>query len=241
MSDSRGRKRRKNNEAESAAAVEASRKLAEVQKKIAADAQDTLNVKLPAFILELDDLMTEFEANVADALPKVPTIEELAASKVSEEDPKKVEPEMVEEDATFNRFLQKAVGMVRQGTELIGLIKTWIQLNIPRIEDGNNFGVAVQEECASELSRLESVCFAIIETSSEQLGQRAKLAHKMTKHNLIHDYHESVMQNDTFQRASVRMTLLRMRNGFMMVHDLLTKNQDRILKPRQSDVNAFIY
>eukprot|EP00300_Choanocystis_sp_HF-7_P005849 c14312_g1_i3.p1 GENE.c14312_g1_i3~~c14312_g1_i3.p1 ORF type:complete len:171 (-),score=21.39 c14312_g1_i3:303-815(-) len=27
---------------------------------------------------------------------------------------------------------------------LVGLLKTWIQLNIPRIEDGNNFGVNIQ-------------------------------------------------------------------------------------------------
>ena len=28
--------------------------------------------------------------------------------------------------------------------EQLNIIKMWIQLNIPRIEDGNNFGVSIQ-------------------------------------------------------------------------------------------------
>jgi hypothetical protein len=32
-------------------------------------------------------------------------------------------------------------------------VKIWIQLNIPRIEDGNNFGVGVQEESINEIAR----------------------------------------------------------------------------------------
>jgi hypothetical protein len=38
---------------------------------------------------------------------------------------------------------------------MINTVKIWIQLNIPRIEDGNNFGVSIQEETVSELSRAE--------------------------------------------------------------------------------------
>lgn len=41
--------------------------------------------------------------------------------------------------------------------EIIDTVKVWIQLNIPRIEDGNNFGVSIQEETVNELSRAE-VC-----------------------------------------------------------------------------------
>lgn len=39
--------------------------------------------------------------------------------------------------------------------EMINTVKIWIQLNIPRIEDGNNFGVSIQEDTVNELSRAE--------------------------------------------------------------------------------------
>lgn len=35
------------------------------------------------------------------------------------------------------------------------LVRLWIQFNVPRIEDGNNFGVGIQEEVLSEASGIE--------------------------------------------------------------------------------------
>lgn len=34
-------------------------------------------------------------------------------------------------------------------------VKMWVQLLIPRIEDGNNFGVSIQEETVAELRTVE--------------------------------------------------------------------------------------
>eukprot|EP00731_Ephydatia_muelleri_P034777 Em0076g10a len=36
------------------------------------------------------------------------------------------------------------------------LIKLWVELLIPKIEDGNNFGVGVQEDILAEVSKAES-------------------------------------------------------------------------------------
>ncbi len=44
---------------------------------------------------------------------------------------------------------------VFQLVEAINTVKMWIQLNVPRIEDGNNFGVSIQEETINELGRAE--------------------------------------------------------------------------------------
>ena len=35
------------------------------------------------------------------------------------------------------------------------LVRMWIQFNVPRIEDGNNFGVSIQEDVLSEVSGIE--------------------------------------------------------------------------------------
>ncbi|BAM40621.1 subunit of proteaseome activator complex [Theileria orientalis strain Shintoku] len=48
--------------------------------------------------------------------------------------------------------------------EIITNIKLWIQLNIPRIEDGNNFGVGIQEEVIQELTRVEDTAFNLYDS-----------------------------------------------------------------------------
>lgn len=35
------------------------------------------------------------------------------------------------------------------------MVRMWIQFNVPRIEDGNNFGVSIQEEILAEVSGIE--------------------------------------------------------------------------------------
>lgn len=46
-------------------------------------------------------------------------------------------------------------------------LRVWIQLNIPRIEDGGNFGVGIQEETLAEVVRCENDAIS----SLEQVGR----------------------------------------------------------------------
>lgn len=49
---------------------------------------------------------------------------------------------------------------------LLHQLRVWIQLNIPRIEDGGNFGVSIQEDTLAEVVRCENDAIA----SLEQVG-----------------------------------------------------------------------
>ncbi len=55
----------------------------------------------------------------------------------------------------------------------------WIQLNIPRIEDGNNFGVSIQEETLNEISRVEDPGYATLENLTKYYATRGKLVSKV--------------------------------------------------------------
>jgi hypothetical protein len=44
--------------------------------------------------------------------------------------------------------------------DLLGSLKLMIQLRIPAVDDGNNFGVEIQEESIGELAKVEDVAFA---------------------------------------------------------------------------------
>lgn len=55
----------------------------------------------------------------------------------------------------------------------VAAVKTWIQLLVPRVEEGHNFGVAVQEETINVISRVEETTFQCLETT--YFHTRAKL------------------------------------------------------------------
>ena len=54
------------------------------------------------------------------------------------------------------------------------------QLNIPQIEDGNDFGVGIQEEIINELSRCESDAFTVLDSTTKYYASRAQLITKVS-------------------------------------------------------------
>ena len=87
--------------------------------------------------------------------------------------------------------------------EIAGTLKMWIQLNVPRIEDGNNFGVDVQTECITEISNLEDKCCGVLESTTKYFSGRAKLLSKCIKYPDVEDYRRSIEEVDhsTFMNA----------------------------------------
>lgn len=56
----------------------------------------------------------------------------------------------------------------------------WVQLLIPRIEDGNNFGVSIQEETVAELRTVEG-------EAASYLDQISRFVHHRVLRMLIQD------------------------------------------------------
>lgn len=71
--------------------------------------------------------------------------------------------------------------------EMVGTVRLWIQLNVPRIEDGNNFGVAIQEEAIQELGRVEEAAFNLCD-GIKYHASRAKFISKLLKYPNVADY-----------------------------------------------------
>ena len=111
-------------------------------------------------------------------------------------------------------------------------VKIWIQLNIPRIEDGNNFGVTIQEETLSELSRAEEAAFSTLEAAPKYFLLRAKYLTKMLKYPGVADYRNAVYELDEKEYVNQCMTIKELRNNYSILHDMISKNWDKIRKPR---------
>ncbi|WAQ94637.1 PSME3-like protein [Mya arenaria] len=130
-------------------------------------------------------------------------------------------------------------------------IKMWISFLIPKIEDGNNFGVSIQsgsyarrhtatlaahamslnsdigaervlntcvtenEETLGEARQVESDAATYLDQISRYFISRGKLVSKVAKYPHIDDYRQSAS-----------------------LHDLIIKNMDKILKPRNANAET---
>lgn len=57
--------------------------------------------------------------------------------------------------------------------------KMWVSFMIPKIEDGNNFGVSIQEDTLAEIQSVESEAAAFFDQISRYYVSRAKLISKV--------------------------------------------------------------
>ncbi|WAQ94374.1 PSME3-like protein [Mya arenaria] len=71
-------------------------------------------------------------------------------------------------------------------------IKMWISFLIPKIEDGNNFGVSIQEETLGEARQVESDAATYLDQISRYFISRGKLVSKVAKYPHIDDYRQNI-------------------------------------------------
>ncbi|XP_038077454.1 proteasome activator complex subunit 3-like [Patiria miniata] len=120
----------------------------------------------------------------------------------------------------------------------INTLKMWIQLLIPRIEDGNNFGVSIQEDTLAELRQVESETGAYLDQISRYFITRAKLISKVAKYPHVEDYRRSVSEIDEKEFLNLRLTCAELRNTYLSLYDLIMKNKEKIKKPRNSNAET---
>lgn len=125
--------------------------------------------------------------------------------------------------------------------ELVGQMKFSVSLKIPKMEDGNNFGVAVQEEMLSELAVVEDRCFSNLEEISKYFVDRGKIVSKVLKWPQIADWREAVHELDCKMALDLKCSLIDVMNDYSILSDLMVKNKDKIEKPRAASGSNFMY
>ncbi|CAH8461231.1 unnamed protein product [Dicrocoelium dendriticum] len=115
------------------------------------------------------------------------------------------------------------------------IVRLWVQYNIPRIEDGNNFGVGIQEEVLSEASSIERDACTFLDQITRYYASRGKLVGKVANFPLITDYRECIRDMDEKQAITMRYIIMEIRNHYATLHDIIMKNIDRIKTPRSNN------
>lgn len=118
------------------------------------------------------------------------------------------------------------------------LLKMWISFMIPKIEDGNNFGVSVQEDTLAEIQAVESEAAAFFDQISRYFLSRAKVVSKVAKYPHIDDYRRAVVELDEKEYLSLWLVVCEVRNRYSSLHDIVIKNLEKLKKPRSSNAES---
>ncbi|KAM6957447.1 proteasome activator complex subunit 3-like [Aplochiton taeniatus] len=135
-------------------------------------------------------------------------------------------------------LIERVKPEIRTLIEKCNTVKMWVQLLIPRIEDGNNFGVSIQEETVAELRTVEGEAASYLDQISRYYITRAKLVSKIAKYPHVEDYRITVSEIDEKEYISLKIIVSELRNQYVSLHDMILKNIEKIKKPRSCNNEA---
>lgn len=141
-----------------------------------------------------------------------------------------------------NKFIVELINEIKpligELVEDTNLLKMWLMYLIPRIEDGNNFGVAIQEDVLGEIRASEGESAAYYDQISRYFALRGKTVAKIAQYPHIDDYRRAIQELDEKEFFSLRLIVAELRNHYATLHDLIAKNGDKIRKPRSSNTQS---
>lgn len=127
---------------------------------------------------------------------------------------------------------------IRLLMEKVNTVRMWVTHLIPKIEDGNNFGVSIQEETLGELRQVEGEAASFLDQISRYFLTRGKIISKVAKYPHVEDYRQFIEEIDEKEFLSLRLILCELRNHYSILHDMILKNIEKIKKPRNSNIDG---
>uniref|UniRef100_T1J8E6 Proteasome activator PA28 C-terminal domain-containing protein n=1 Tax=Strigamia maritima TaxID=126957 RepID=T1J8E6_STRMM len=215
-------------------------KVRDYKERIKVEAEELVNNQFPKKILELETLLkTEKNkrSNLGDihADLNIPVPEPLLNhdDSILEPSVKKRKFDAFENNITGTKVLALTSGVspcnknivelvdtvkpcIRQLVEDANVLKMWIQFLIPRIEDGNNFGVSIQEETLAEIRTVESDGAAFFDQISRYFMTRGKIVSKVAKYPHVEDYRRTIQELDEKEYLSLLLVMCELRNHYVI-------------------------
>ncbi|XP_062848057.1 proteasome activator complex subunit 1 isoform X1 [Trichomycterus rosablanca] len=239
------------------------REVDEFTKKLTTQAEQLVLSSFPQMIAETDNLLKvslilEAISDIRTSLDiPVPDLakEELKRKKKEEKDAKegkkqddrhKDEEEEgplcgpIASNEKIEKLVKEIKPIIQMLKENLNTVSMWVQLQIPKIEDGNNFGVAVQEKVFELLTNTRTKVEGFQTQITKYYSERGDAVAKASKQPHVGDYRQLVHELDQHQYCELRIVALDIRNTYAVLFDVISKNYDKIKKPR-GDCKALIY
>jgi len=225
------------------------------------ESEQLVRVTFPQKVLEIDDLFKQVKALSPQDLEQavnipypVPLDDEPTSKKRKMEEvdannhssgPKGTKVLVFPDGAvSYNKsvhnYCEKTKPLMRGLMEHANMVRMWINFLIPKIEDGNNFGVSIQEDVVAEARQVESEASSYLDQITRYYLQRARIISKIAKYPHVEDYRQAIKEFDSRQMLNLQNAILEMRNHYASLHDIIMKNIDKIKMPRsQNTTNMY--
>ncbi|KAJ6653062.1 hypothetical protein lerEdw1_010148 [Lerista edwardsae] len=182
--------------------------------------EDSLNVT------DLETLRAPLDIPIPDPPPKD---DEMETEKEKQEPPK---CGYLQGNERIILLLDRVKPEVREFKEKCILITTWIQYMIPKIEDGNDFGVAVQEKVLERITALKTKAETFQTTIAKYFLDRGDAVAKASKDTHVMDYRCLVHEKDEAVYREMKTILLDIRGFYAELYHILSKNLEKLTNPK---------
>jgi proteasome activator subunit 3 (PA28 gamma) len=122
--------------------------------------------------------------------------------------------------------------------EDLDALRLWIALRVPKIEDGNNFSVSVQDDIIGILASGKTSGLALIDSINRNLSARGEVMRKVMKYPHVADYAHTLYEMDVQQQSVLMHTCIDLRNNYAILFDLINKNFVHLQHPKGPNEHA---
>ncbi|KAK2886760.1 proteasome activator complex subunit 2 [Channa argus] len=211
------------------------------------EAEHLFSSFLPLKIIELDALLRDDVLSIKDMSslqapldipipdPPSPEEEEMETDKNEDDEKKKKKPPK----CGFIKGNEKIVQLLdRVKPEIVALrqtiitVSSWIQHLIPKIEDGNDFGVAIQEKILERIAAVKTKVDGFQTNINKYFSERGDAVAKASKETHVMDYRSLVHEKDQAMYAEIRVIVLDIRGFYAEFYDIVNKNLEKVTNPK---------
>jgi hypothetical protein len=173
----------------------------------------------------------EFNLSSDQVNTPLPTVDKIAGKNADEQQRNK-STVLVESNKAMTDLVEVLQKEVLDMSEMINALSIWVKLNVPRLADGNNFGVEVQQEITRVLEGAEDSGYAVLDSFASYYSTRGALATKVLKFPNVYDFRAAIRELDEKTYIKTCLLACELRNDYIKLYDMLAKNIDTLLTPR---------
>lgn len=211
------------------------------------EAQTLFSSLIPQKIIQLDALLRDDAFNVSDMSslqapldipipdPPSPEDEEMETDKNEDEEKKKKKAPkcgFIKGNEKILAILERVKPEITTLRETIILVSSWIQHLIPKIEDGNDFGVAIQEKFLERITAVRTKVDGFTTNINKYFTERGDAVAKASKETHVMDYRSLVHEKDENIYSEIRVIVLDIRGFYAEMYDIISKNLDKVTNPK---------
>ncbi|KAF7214171.1 transcript variant X1 [Nothobranchius furzeri] len=211
------------------------------------EAENLFSSFVPQKIIQLDALLRDDALSITDMSslqapldipipdPPSPEDEEMETDKNGDDEKKKKKAPkcgFIKGNEKIMILLDRVKPEIVCLRETIIVVSSWIQHLIPKIEDGNDFGVAIQEKILERITAVKTKVDGFQTNINKYFSERGDAVAKASKDTHVMDYRSLVHEKDGAAYSDIRVIVLDIRGFYAELYDIINKNLEKVINPK---------